>query len=179
MPPVFLRFYFLRRVKFTAVQKIKLHIKKLQAISLCMKMLLFVSILLSSYQVFACGNTKNKPAYLSAKKIDCGTFSSDIVQPKVRLGRSSYHLAFRFMDKSGHCPASDPGCFMPHLNLKAKGNAVCRAFGLGRHLNTSDYGYKKFQRVALLRKTRRGLAPSVVPFDYKYLVIKRIKCLPR
>ena len=88
---------------------------------------------------FACADVKNKPSYLTQDGISCGKLVNKIIHPKVIVKGKVYSLALNLSDDSGGCPASQPSCFPPSLNIERQGNIICKAYGLGRYAKSNSY----------------------------------------
>lgn len=144
-----------------------------------MKRLIIITCLLCASASFACTDTRYKPGYLSAKKVECGRLWNDIVDPKITIKGKSYPLGILAVDGSGICPTDD-FCFMPLINFKKRLNAICQAYGFGNSSNSRDSGYlKNFSTIGVLKLENNVLSPALVKIANKYVVLKTISCLPR
>lgn len=147
-----------------------------------MKKLIFLALVFSSLSSFAdeCTDERSKPGYLSAKNVDCGRLWSNIIEPKVTLNGKTYPLGMQRVDGSGICP--EKGCYMPAINWQRRNNAICQAYGFERSHGSRDSGiFTKYDKIAVLKLNTKtnSFYPVIIKFTDKYVVLKKINCLPR
>lgn len=104
-----------------------------------MRTLFGILFSLASISSFACADLKNKPAYFKHAKIECGTLVNKIVAPKLVVGGKTYPFAMDASDDWGECPNPNEFCSRQLINMKQRGNAFCRAYGMGPYAKSNSY----------------------------------------
>lgn len=126
-------------------------------------------------------DTSHKPAYFSAR-VECGTFLHSLKDPKFTVKGKTYAFAMNLGDMWGECPDPHRGCFRPWYNIKARGNAICKAYGFGPYAKMTDYGAFRAlpdEMVSLERNGRGQFSPEVVSINHsrsEYAWAKTIYC---
>jgi hypothetical protein len=149
-----------------------------------MNKIIFIFILVfSSPMVLACANLKDKPSYFTHEKIDCGLIVNKIIHPKVIIGGQTYPLAIDLTDKWGVCPDKDVGCYRPHYNILARGNAICKAFGLGKYAKSKSYSPLFHTTPDVMARLRRinptSFTPGLVRINHsrsEFFEVREIWC---
>lgn len=151
-----------------------------------MKILITLSLLLTSSLTFACANLRNKPAYMGHKEIKCGTLVNKIVEPKLKVGGKFYAFAMDLGDMWGECPDPNRGCYTPYYNIKRRGNAICKAYGMGPYAKSTSYSplfHYSHHTPDVMARLRRvnatTFAPAVVRINHsrsEYSEVREIWC---
>ena len=147
-----------------------------------MKKLLILTSLIVSSSLFACADLKNKPAWLNAKKIQCGKLSHKIIEPLITIQGRTLPFAMDMGDmwEPYHLAEAYP----PYVNIVRRRTAICKSFGMGESLTSNDFGIWRDRpdvMAALKRNASGKFAPSIVKIDQSrrdYSYTKSISCLP-
>lgn len=150
-----------------------------------MKNIILIITFLSSLPVFACADLKNKPSYFSQKKIDCGTLVHKIVEPTITIKGRKLPLALDLGDMWGECPDPNVSCYTPYINIKRRGNAICKAYGMGRYAKSTSWSPLLRSMPDEMGRLRRvnatTFAPSYVSINHsrsEYTYVRSIWCYP-
>lgn len=144
-----------------------------------MKAFMLSILLASTVSGFACTDTRDKPAFLTAK-IDCGNLWNNVLDPQIIVKGKKFPLAILRSDPTGICPAGEKVCDQTGRNWKIRTHAICKSYGFKKSLRTKDYGvFRNFGTVAVMKLKNNILTPSLIKYDVdKYAVVKKINCLP-
>lgn len=150
-----------------------------------MKKLFIFVFLLPTSMTFACANLRGKPAYLSQKKIECGKLIHKIIEPTITIKGRKLPLGLDLGDMWGECPDPRVGCYQPYLNIKRRGNAICKAYGMGRYAKSTSWS-PIFRRMPdemgrLRRVNATTFAPAYVSVNHsrsEYVHVRSIWCYP-
>ena len=146
-----------------------------------MKNMLMLFLFLCSLTSLACADLKTKPAWMSHKKIECGTLLNKISDPMMTVNGRTLPFAMDEGDMSGKCPVDGLGCYQPYYNMKARGNAICKAYGMGHYAKFKSYSFKNSRQMITLQKNASGLySPKIIKVDPAgndyHLWVKTIYC---
>lgn len=151
-----------------------------------MKNLFILFIAFSSTLSFACANLSKKPSYMGHKEIKCGTIVNKIVQPTMKVGGKTYAFAMDMGDMYGECPDPKVGCYTPYINIKRRGNAICKAYGMGPYAKSTSwsplfhYSHNTPDVMARLKRVNATtFAPAVVSINHsrsEYSEVREIWC---
>ncbi len=151
-----------------------------------MKTIILFSTLLTSTLSLACADLKNKPAYFSQKGISCGAIVNKIIEPKISIRGKTYAIAMDLGDQSGECPDPLRGCYPPHHNVQKRGNAICKAYGMGKYAKSNSYSpifhssHRTPDVMARLKRTNaQTFAPALVTINHSrsdYSEIREVWC---
>lgn len=149
-----------------------------------MKTFIALFIISLSTLSLACGDQRNKPGYLHAKKVECTTLFGKITDVTMTVNGKSYPFAMELGDLSGECPDPNRGCYTPYYNIVHRGNAICRAFGFKGYATSNDWGIWKDlpDEVVGLKRTSSGKwGPKVIRINHsrmEYAYTRTITCYP-
>jgi hypothetical protein len=153
-----------------------------------MKIFITFFFLLSSTLSFACANLSKKPAYMGHKEIQCGKLIHKIIAPKMIIKGKAYPFALDLGDMWGDCPASNQSCYPPYLNIQRRGNAICKAYGMGSYAKSNSYSplfhYSHSTPDVMARFKRvngNSFAPALVRIDHsrsEYSEVRELWCYP-
>lgn len=142
-------------------------------------------LLLTTSMSFACANLKGKPAYFSQKEIQCGKLIHKIVEPTITIKGRKLPLGLDLGDMWGECPDPRVGCYRPYLNLKQRGNAICKAYGMGGYAKSTSWSplFRSMpdEMGRLKRVNATTFAPAYVSVNHsrsEYVYVRSIWCYP-
>jgi hypothetical protein len=120
---------------------------------------------------------------MGQKAIECGKLMHKIVEPTITINGRTLPYASTLGDMSGGCPASQPSCFPPWLNIVSRGNAICHAYGFGDFAHSNDWGIWRSlpDEMAALVKNNGKWSPRIVRINHnksEYAYVKNIWCYP-
>jgi hypothetical protein len=151
-----------------------------------MKKLFAILTLLTSSFTFACADLANKPAYFTQKGISCGTIVNKIIEPKIIHAGKAYALALDLGDMYGGCPDPNVGCYPPYYNLQKRGNAICKAYGMGRYAKSTGWSplfHSSHRTPDIMGRLKRvnptTFAPGIVSINHsrsEYMEVREIWC---
>ncbi len=148
-----------------------------------MKNLIIAIFLLSSSLTFACADLRHKPGYFTQKEIHCGAIVNRIIEPKIIVSGTAYPIAIDMGDMYGECPDPNVGCYRPAINIERRGNAICRAYGLGPYAKSSSYSplfHTDPDIMVRLKRTQPHLfAPQIVRINHsrsEYFEVREVWC---
>lgn len=148
-----------------------------------MKTIFLLSFLVLSLQVFACADLKNKPAYFSQKKIECGTLVNKIVEPTITIKGRKLPFGMDLGDMWGECPDPKVGCYTPYINIQRRGNAICKAYGMGKYAKSTSWSplFRSMpdEMGRLKRVNATTFAPAYVSINHsrsEYSYVRSIWC---
>lgn len=149
------------------------------------KLLIAKILLLAPTLLFAnCKDQNKQHSYLGSKEIKCGTLWHTIIDPTITIKGKKYSIGLDMGDMSGECPDPNRGCYRPYYNLKARGQALCKAFGFAGYAKTgSGSAFKKRpDYLARLARNNKGqFYPTIVKIDHSrsdYAFVKTLSCYP-
>ncbi len=149
------------------------------------KLVLIQFLLLTPTLLFArCPDQKKQASILGSSKIDCGTLWHTIHNPTMTIGGKKYSIGLYQGDMSGECPDPRRGCYRPYLNLRARGAALCKAFGFAGYAKSgSGSAFKKLPDFLahLERKDKDTFTPKLVRVNHsrsEYAFVKTLSCYP-
>lgn len=151
-----------------------------------MKTLIAISFLFTTTLTFACADLKNRPRYFTQKDISCGTIVNKIIEPKIIIGGKQYALALDMGDMYGECPDPKVGCYTPYINLQRRGNAICKAYGMGPYAKSNSwsplfhYSHSTPDVMARLKRVNpTTFAPALVEINHSrsdYTEVRELWC---
>lgn len=150
-----------------------------------MKGLVLITTLFFSVSALSCADLKNKPSYFSQKKIECGKLIHKIVEPTITIKGRKLPLGLDLGDMWGECPDPKVGCYTPYLNLKRRGNAICKAYGMGKYAKSTSWSplirSMPDEMGRLKRVNATTFAPAYVSINHsrsEYVYVRSIWCYP-
>ena len=151
-----------------------------------MKELAVLVFLFTSFSVLACADLRGKPSYFSHKKIECGTLVHKIVEPTIMIQGKKLPFALDLSDAWGECPSSNLSCYTPYLNILRRGNAICKAYGMGRYARSTGWSPLLRSMPDEMGRLRRVNAttfgPAFVRINHsrsEYSYVRSIWCYPK
>lgn len=151
-----------------------------------MKKIIALILLSTSSLTFACADLSKKPSYMGHKEISCGTIVNKIIHPTMKVGGKTYAFAMDMGDMWGECPDPNRGCYRPYNNIQRRGNAICRAYGMGPYAKSTSWSplfhmshETPDEMVRLKRINGTTFAPQVVRINHsrsEYSEVREIWC---
>lgn len=133
----------------------------------------------------ACKNQGKSLRGFSSETTDCGVLWHTITHPMITINGKKYPIALDLSDDYGECPDPDQYCSRRAINTKARGNALCRAFGFEKYAKSnSGMGFHRKLSDVMSRLKRTGpssFKPALVRIDHsrsEYALVKTLSCYP-
>lgn len=152
-----------------------------------MKRLMLISVLLLTPTLLfgACKNQGKTLKGFSSQETDCGYLWHTLTNPTITIKGKKYPIALDLSDNYGECPDPSQFCSRAAINIKARGNALCKAFGFEKYAKSnSGMGFhrKLSDTMARLERTASNkFRPSLVEIDHsrnEYALVKTLSCYP-
>lgn len=150
------------------------------------KLVLIQFLLLTPTLLFgACKNQGKTLKGFSSEETDCGYLWHTIKNPTITIKGKKYPIALDLSDDYGDCPDPDKYCSRQLINTKARGNALCKAFGFEKYAKSnSGVGFHRKLSDIMVRLERSGpnkFKPALVKIDHsrsEFALVKTLSCYP-